>query len=225
MTTPDGKASRLDRLLLRIKRSSSPSGSGSASNAPNLVSNKKGSKETATAESMAPVLQEHPTAKTITDAGTTATVIEEVHTDDAAGHAPSHATEVAAEPNVSTEAATDVAEAVSAELEYKPRAPKWNEALAKFKQENPKRYDALERVTQGSIANVKQLTELKLPKSITENPQSHEIVQRMRKYLPSLAAVKGVLMPVASHDPYKLAPILCALSFGIIEVSENLVIY
>jgi hypothetical protein len=34
-----------------------------------------------------------------------------------------------------------------------------------------------------------------------------------------MAAVKGVVMPIAALDPLKIAPIVCAAIFGITDVS------
>lgn len=107
------------------------------------------------------------------------------------------------------------------------RPSRWEKALQDFKADEPEMYEELNnRVTglakQERSDAVGRLAS-KLPPSIElaikGKPESNAVVQRMRRLLPSLAAVKAVIMPIANLDPHKVAPIFCALGFGIIEVS------
>jgi hypothetical protein len=60
---------------------------------------------------------------------------------------------------------------------------------------------------------------LVLPGPFMDQPSSREIISRAKRYLPSIAATKGVVMPIAALDPNKIAPICCASLFSIIELS------
>jgi hypothetical protein len=60
--------------------------------------------------------------------------------------------------------------------------------------------------------------DLDLPQCIQQNSTSKEVVHRMKRWLPSLASVKSVVMPIAALDPNKLAPICCAIVFSTTEV-------
>ena len=52
----------------------------------------------------------------------------------------------------------------------------------------------------------------------TAKPQEKAVVQRLKQYLPSLVAVRGIAMTAAALDPYKIAPIVCACVFFSIDV-------
>jgi hypothetical protein len=98
-------------------------------------------------------------------------------------------------------------------------APKWNMALDTFRKDNKNRYNEIEEKVKEVAQRGEAFQGLIIPKSIAENPQSHEAVLRVKRWLPSVAAVKGVVMPIAALDPHKIAPIVCAAVFGITEVS------
>jgi hypothetical protein len=63
-----------------------------------------------------------------------------------------------------------------------------------------------------------KMWDLDLPQCIQQNSISKEVVHRMRRWLPSLATVKSVVMPIAALDPHKIAPICCAIVFSTTEV-------
>ena len=60
--------------------------------------------------------------------------------------------------------------------------------------------------------------EWNVPKRIADNPESSEIIQRMKRLLPSLAALRGIVMAAAAIDPFKLAPVICASVLFTIDV-------
>jgi hypothetical protein len=123
-------------------------------------------------------------------------------------------------PNQTAAAFTSPSKATVA-LQSK-KATKWNEALKTFEQTNPELFKELEgkvnALIQRNIGQKIAFCDLTIPDSIADKPQSHEAVQRMKRWLPSLAAVKTVVMPIAALDPHKIAPICCGLVFGIAEV-------
>jgi hypothetical protein len=59
---------------------------------------------------------------------------------------------------------------------------------------------------------------LRLPDSVASQPQSRELINRMKRYLPSFATTKATVMSIAALDTNKIAPICCAVLFTIVEV-------
>lgn len=98
-------------------------------------------------------------------------------------------------------------------------APMLEKALKYFQEDKPQQYKQFEKkwcdITEPKI---KDLFDRKLPES-KKTSQWSEAAQRMKRWLPSIVSVKGFVMPIAAHDPYKVAPIVCALTFAILEVS------
>jgi len=101
-------------------------------------------------------------------------------------------------------------------------APKWDEAPQKFSEEGPGKYAERERGlakhairAHGSTLDV---SELRIPGAIIDKPRSREIVSRLKRWLPDIAALKGTVMPIAALKPHKITPICCAFLFGIAEV-------
>jgi hypothetical protein len=102
---------------------------------------------------------------------------------------------------------------------------KWEEALRELNNIHSKEFTELTQRFNEPVSPSARLKidsqNLHIPKSIMSRPQSREVVHRMKRWLPSIAAVKGVVMPIANLDPNKIAPICCALIFGIMEACFN----
>jgi hypothetical protein len=96
-------------------------------------------------------------------------------------------------------------------------APIWNVALETLKTKNPTMYEELDMM-QNTVISSRSSKSVKLFELNEEIPESKAIVQRMKRYLPSLASVKAFTMAGANLDPHKLAPIICASIFFTIEV-------
>jgi hypothetical protein len=106
-------------------------------------------------------------------------------------------------------------------------APVWNAALTTFKRDCADRYEGLEekaKVIIGHGGTNRQ--DLQLPDSIAKNPQSREAAQRVKRWLPCVSAVKGVITPIVATvfvlDPTKVALITCASVFAVVEVSNHM---
>jgi hypothetical protein len=101
-------------------------------------------------------------------------------------------------------------------------AKTWDEALLKFKKEHEAEWkflnDRLTELTTSDWSSKFITADLDLPQCIQQNSTSKEVVHRMRRWLPSLASVKSVVMPIAALDPHKIAPICCAVVFSTTEV-------
>jgi hypothetical protein len=101
-------------------------------------------------------------------------------------------------------------------------AKMWDEALLKFKKEHEAEWkflnDRLTELTTADWSSKFVTADLDLPQCIQQNSISKEVVHRMRRWLPSLATVKSVVMPIAALDPHKIAPICCAIVFSTTEV-------
>ena len=99
-------------------------------------------------------------------------------------------------------------------------APIWNQALETLKQENPEMHKVLEELEKNKHG-LRESHERKLDELFrldTAKPQEKAVVQRLKQYLPSLVAVRGIVMTAAALDPHKIAPIVCACAFLSIEV-------
>ena len=102
-------------------------------------------------------------------------------------------------------------------------APIWNEALQILKEENPEMHKELEE-TKNSLLESRE-RKIELFKLDIAKPQEKAVVQRMTRYLPSLAAVRGAAMTAAALDPHKIAPIVCACVFFSLDVRASPVYY
>lgn len=96
-------------------------------------------------------------------------------------------------------------------------APIWNQALQTLKAENPEMHKELEE-TKISLLESRERKLDELFRLDTARPQEKAVVQRLKQYLPSLVAVRGVAMTAAALDPHKIAPIVCACVFFSIDV-------
>ena len=99
-------------------------------------------------------------------------------------------------------------------------APIWNQALRTLKEKNPEMYTELEELEETKNSSLES-SERKIDEFFspdTAKPQEKAVVQRLKRYLPSLAAVRGVAMAAAAWDPHKIAPIVCACVFFSIDV-------
>lgn len=104
-------------------------------------------------------------------------------------------------------------------LLHEKSAPIWNNALDKLKTLHPERYAALEDTIREIPDSKASDIFDKIPKRILGNSATNEVVQRMKQFLPSLAALRGIAMTAAALDPHKIAPIVCASVFFSIDVS------
>jgi hypothetical protein len=96
-------------------------------------------------------------------------------------------------------------------------APIWNAVLETLKEENTEMYQKLEE-TKSCLTDSRKRKTDELFKLDTGKPEEKAIVQRMKQYLPSLAAVRSIAMAAAAWDPHKVAPIVCACVFFSIDV-------
>ncbi|KAH8637877.1 hypothetical protein IG631_05647 [Alternaria alternata] len=104
-------------------------------------------------------------------------------------------------------------------------AKTWDEARLKFEKEHEAEWkflnDRLTELTTSDWSSKFITADLDLPQCIQQNSTSKEVVHRMRRWLPSLASVKSVVMPIAALDPHKIAPICCAIVFSTTELFVN----
>ncbi|KAI4906472.1 hypothetical protein J4E90_010546 [Alternaria incomplexa] len=119
-------------------------------------------------------------------------------------------------------ASKDSKQAVNLESRLTIRnAEKWHEALKTLKDKHEHEYDYIDlvlRETQGLHSTAIDRT---LPEYIQQDPKSNDIVRRAKRWLPTMASVRSVVMPIAALDPYKIAPIICAGFFAIAEIATN----
>ncbi len=113
-------------------------------------------------------------------------------------------------------------------------APKWNKALGimanslevmernsameSIKETDKKRYEAL----QGAEKSLQEQGNKNTDEFFSLNsarPEEKAVVQRLKQYLPRLAAIRGAAMAAAAWDPHKVAPVICACVFFAIDVS------
>ena len=102
-------------------------------------------------------------------------------------------------------------------------APIFNDAFKALKTKQPMQYTALESTINEIPDSPNERADHifdKLPKSILKNSETNETVQRRKRFLPSLAALRGITMAAAALDPHKIAPILCASIFFSVDVSH-----
>jgi hypothetical protein len=102
-------------------------------------------------------------------------------------------------------------------------APIWNAVLETLKEKYPEMYQELEK-TKSCLTDSRERKTDELFKLDIGKPEEKAIVQRMKQYLPSLAAVRGIAMAAAAWDPHKVAPIVCACVFFSIDV-RSLFVY
>lgn len=96
----------------------------------------------------------------------------------------------------------------------------WNRVLSQLQEEDPTRFKELEDTRSGVLDSRKRTTDDFFDIDMTR-PESKAIVQRCKQYLPSLAAIRGIVMTAAALDPHKVAPIVCASIFFSIDVSRT----
>ncbi|KAI9695434.1 MAG: hypothetical protein M1820_008619 [Bogoriella megaspora] len=105
------------------------------------------------------------------------------------------------------------------------KAPIWSQALKTLKESSPELCADVEKmeneVDESSIERWNAWFEPSIPNKLQPKKESSAAVQRIKRYLPSLAAVKGVVMTAAALDPHKVAPIVCASIFFAVEFSLN----
>ena len=117
--------------------------------------------------------------------------------------------------------ASAAAESTTSEpLWYFKHAPKWNDAVQKWKGEKPKEYLELETNTTGVIKSSSEGIGF-LSQFQPASKSSKQIKARVKRLQPTLAAVRGIGMSIAAIDPHKIAPIICASVFFSIDVSNS----
>ncbi|KAI0180788.1 hypothetical protein GGR52DRAFT_521662 [Hypoxylon sp. FL1284] len=97
--------------------------------------------------------------------------------------------------------------------------PTWNAAVEKWQTENPEQYAELGKIImsdKGGDSTLKRVDELLHFKPSANS--SHQTTARLKRWLPSLAAVRGIAMSVAALDPNKIAPVVCASIFFSIDI-------
>jgi len=97
-------------------------------------------------------------------------------------------------------------------------ATKWHEALKMFERSNKVEYEYLDSRMRQTQTTQGGDIEWTLPKHLEQDSKSNEIIRRAKRWLPTVATVRSVVMPIAALDPYKIAPICCALVLAIPEV-------
>ena len=100
---------------------------------------------------------------------------------------------------------------------YSESAPRWNDAVGVLKTRHPKHYAALETMADGfdpPDVDPNHRLEWNVPRRIADDPESSEIIQRMKRLLPSLASLRGIVMAAAAIDPFKLAPVISGGALG-----------
>ena len=104
-------------------------------------------------------------------------------------------------------------------LRYSERTPILTNTANKLKAENLKGYHELEtmiaRVLESPSEGPDFLSQLQ-----PASKSSKQITARFKRWLPTLAAVRGIGMSIAAMDPHKIAPIICASVFFSIDVSN-----
>ncbi|KAI2607977.1 hypothetical protein GGR54DRAFT_390625 [Hypoxylon sp. NC1633] len=100
------------------------------------------------------------------------------------------------------------------------RPPLWNAAVESWRKENPQEYAELGKIiprgNESRDVRAEHLFQYKpLDKCSKETPA------RLKRWLPALAAIRGIAMAVAATDPYRIAPIICASVFFSIDILLN----
>lgn len=102
-------------------------------------------------------------------------------------------------------------------------APLWNQALEELKKHHSPLYvaleDAMSKIPDPSDRIASDVFEKIRTKRMLKNPETSGILERLKRWLPSLAAVRGITMAISALDPHKIAPIICASIFFSIDVS------
>ena len=101
---------------------------------------------------------------------------------------------------------------------YSKRTPIWNDAVKLWKAENPEGCLELETMTAGMKSLVQGADFLSQFQPASKS--SKQIAARLKRWQPTLAAVRGIGRSVAALDPHKIAPIICASVFFSIDVSN-----
>ena len=107
----------------------------------------------------------------------------------------------------------------SGSLWYSERTPIWNNAVKKWRAGNPKGCLELEKMTAGVESPIQRADFLSLFQPASDS--SKQTAARLKRWQPTLAAVRGIGMSVAALDPHKIAPIICASVFFSIDVSNS----
>jgi hypothetical protein len=103
-----------------------------------------------------------------------------------------------------------------------PKAERFLDALTALKENHSKEFKRLEdgwkAYQNDESMQAIDISQLKLPQSVLNQPQSRELISRMKRFLPVIATVKASVMVIAALDPHKIAPICCAVLFTTGEV-------
>jgi hypothetical protein len=103
-----------------------------------------------------------------------------------------------------------------------PRAKRFLEALCTLENKYADKFKNLEdgwkALKSDDPVQAMDFSNLKRPQSVLDQPQSRELISRMKRLLPVIATLKASAMTIAALDPHKIAPICCALLFTTGEV-------
>ena len=102
---------------------------------------------------------------------------------------------------------------------YSKRTPKWNDAVQKWRAEDPNGYLELESMTEEMIKSPIERTDA-LSRFQPADTSSKQITARLKRWQLTLGAIRGIVMSVAALDPHKIAPMICAAAFFSIDVSK-----
>ena len=94
----------------------------------------------------------------------------------------------------------------------------WLKALETLQENDPERYDILDKVLE-NVSTPKNDEFRRLFELSESKPESKALLLRAKAVLPSVGTTRAVAMTVANVDPHKIAPYMVAGIFFIIDVS------
>ena len=111
--------------------------------------------------------------------------------------------------------------------------PLWDQAVFEFREECKAEYEKLKLsarkdeydelgLSKDGIEFANSILNTTLPEAFQEEAghSKHEIIQRLKSWLPALGDAKGLAMTLARLDPNQLAPYIIAGSFFAVEVGS-----
>lgn len=106
-------------------------------------------------------------------------------------------------------------------LWHSKNTPIWNEAVEKWKSDSPKQYAELDKLrARFDSSHIDKADEFF--RLASSKPSSNQATARTKRWLPVLAAIRGITMTAAALDPHKIAPIVCASVFFSIDVNVSI---
>ena len=114
-----------------------------------------------------------------------------------------------------------------------PKTPLWDQAVFEFREECKAEYEKLKLparkdeydelgLSKDGVEFENSILNKTLPEAFREEAghSKHEIIRRLKTWLPALGDAKGLAMTLARLDPNQLAPYVIAGSFFAVEVSS-----